>query len=345
MHGQLGSREQSRCDEEWRGGGEVSRDLDVAELQPLDRPDRDTARAAAHRHAGLREQRLRVVAGRRLLGDRGLAAVCVETREEHRGLHLRARDGQLVFDWPERSTLDRDRRATVCRLDRGSHQAQRLCDPLHRPGAERVVAGQLEPSFLTCEQPGQQAHERACVAAVDRLLGRLQAAQAGAEDAERAVVDFVDAHAERADGRERRLGVPRTAEARDARLPVRHRPEQQRSVRERLVAGDADVPPHGRRRLDLHAHVPVEKELRKSCNRDTSAWDTSGDSPRTGPGETRRERAVVTSPPRARGRRRRRSPVAPGAPRRARPPARRRRGSRACRRARSRGAAGRSRRC
>ena len=55
--------------------------------------------------------------------------------------------------------------------------------------------------------------------------------------------------------------------------------------------------------------------------------------------------SIFTRPPRAPARRRRRTPAARGSPRRVPPPARRRRGSRSCRPARSRGAAGRSRRC
>ena len=56
--------------------------------------------------------------------------------------------------------------------------------------------------------------------------------------------------------RERRLGVARAAPARDARLALGERADQQRAVRDRLVAGDADVAVDPGGRLDPHRAPP-----------------------------------------------------------------------------------------
>ena len=65
-------------------------------------------------------------------------------------------------------------------LDHGAHLRERPGDPLHRAPPERVVAGQLEATGLAGEDPGQQADRRAGVAAVDRLAGIPEAAEADA---------------------------------------------------------------------------------------------------------------------------------------------------------------------
>ena len=57
-----------------------------------------------------------------------------EPREQHRRLHLRARDGQLVADRGEPAALDHDRSVALGRLDLGAHPTKRLGDPLLRPG-------------------------------------------------------------------------------------------------------------------------------------------------------------------------------------------------------------------
>ena len=216
------------------------------------RRDRDAARLPRHAHAGLREQVLGVVARRQRLLDRGLTALGVEAGEQHGRLHLCARDGQLVRDRCQRAAFNRERRAAVRRLHGRGHQPQRLGDPLHRPRAERLVAGELEPALLPGEQAGKQAHQRARVAAVERLLRRCQAAQAAAEDAQRLGVGLVDADAEIADRLDRRLGVLGPAEAGDTRLALSHRRQEDGAVRERLVAGDGDVAGDRRGRLDPH---------------------------------------------------------------------------------------------
>ena len=104
----------------------------------------------------------------------------------------------------------------VVGLDARAHAAERLGDPLHRPGAERRVAGQLELlPVLAREDPGEQADERAGVGAVDRPARRGEAAQALAEDVQRVLAVLVDRDPEGAHRLDRRLGVGGAAEAGD----------------------------------------------------------------------------------------------------------------------------------
>ena len=84
---------------------------------------------------------------------------------------------------------------------------------------------------------------------------RDEAAQALAEDPQRVVVVLVDGDPERANGLDRRLRVGRSSEAGDARLPVAERSEQDRPVRDRLVARDGDVPDEPREWFDPHASI------------------------------------------------------------------------------------------
>ena len=82
-------------------------------------------------------------------------------------------------------------------------------------------------------------------------VGLAQAAQADAVDDERVDVLLVDLDAERAHDAERRLGVAASGRSDDTtRLALAERADQQRAVRDRLVAGDADVAVDARDRLN-----------------------------------------------------------------------------------------------
>ena len=144
----------------------------------------------------------------------------------------------------------------VVRLDARPHAAERLGHALHRAGAERRVARQLELlSLLTREDPREQADEGAGIRTVDRPARRAEPAQALAEDPQCVVVVLVDGDPEGADRLDRRLGIGRAAEARDARLAVAQRAEQHGAVRDRLVAGHRDVPDEAGERLDPHSSI------------------------------------------------------------------------------------------
>ena len=154
----------------------------------------------------------------------------------------------------------------VLRLDRGAHPAERLRDALHRTRAQRIVTGELEATLLAGEDPGQEPHQRAGVAAVDWLLRRDKAAETAAEDTQRVRIRLVDPDPQRSDCGDRRLGVVRATETGNSGLAFGDRSEQHRTVGERLVSGDADVAVNSRCGRDLHPAAPVEKELLKICN-------------------------------------------------------------------------------
>ena len=167
--------------------------------------------------------------------------VGAEAGEQDRGLDLRARHRQLVVDRLER----RAGRSVSGRWPSvvsiwAPMRRERLGDALHRPGRERLVTGQREGAVLEREQADDQPRQRAGVAAVDRR--GLQAAQADAVHDELVAV-VVDLGAERAHGARASTEVsPERPKPRTTRLAVRDRAEQQRPVRDRLVAGHREVP-------------------------------------------------------------------------------------------------------
>ena len=100
------------------------------------------------------------------------------------------------------------------------------------------------------EQAGQQPHERAGVPAVDRPLRLAEPQQPDAAHDQPVDLLLVHLRAERAHGGDRRLGVPRPTEPLHHGLAFADRADQHRAVRDRLVAGDADVPGDRGCRLD-----------------------------------------------------------------------------------------------
>jgi len=145
---------------------------------------------------------------------------------------------------------------TARRLDTRAHPGQRLGDPGHRPSGERFVALELEllPG-LPGQDAGQQADERAGVAAVDRAVRRAQAPQTDARDPQDFRTLLLDVDSQRSNGADRRLGVLGAAEAANDGLAVADRPDQDGPVGDRLVtwhrhrAAQADRRRHERHRI------------------------------------------------------------------------------------------------
>ena len=187
--GDQGGRHDERCRR-----GEVARNLDLAEREPLGRAHGDARRPDGDVCAGRLQHALGVVAGRGRLDDRRLA-VREEPGEQDRRLDLRARDGQRVVDRVERAPGDRHRQVAVRRLEASAHAAEWLGDPTHRPPRERLVARQLEAlTVLSGEDAGDQPDERPGVRAVDRPPRRAQPTEALPEHAERVGAVLVDVH-------------------------------------------------------------------------------------------------------------------------------------------------------
>ena len=199
MDVELRARDERRRDDERRRRREVTRHLDLAQLQALCAGR--TVTLCSRRVTGApAASSMSSVWSRVGTGSTTVVSpVGVEAGEEDRRLHLRARDRELVRDPVQRPPLDAHRQVAVLRLDAGAHARERLGDPLHRPRAERRVADELELlPLLTRENAGEEPDERAGVAAVDRPARRLQPAQPLPEDAERVVAVLVDGDPERA---------------------------------------------------------------------------------------------------------------------------------------------------
>ena len=130
---------------------------------------------------------------------------------------------------------------------------------------ERLVAGELEAALLAGERARQQPHQRAGVAAVERLrrapAGR--AARRRGRAASSASASSTSAPSART-AVERRLGVGRAAEAaRSASRPRAIAAEQHGAVRDRLVARDARSCPRDRRRRARSSRLVLEHRRRR----------------------------------------------------------------------------------
>ena len=183
----------------------------------------------------------------------GRPSLGAEAGEHDRRLHLRAGDWKRVLDPGERAAFDDERQAAVGRGDRRSHLGQRVDDPPHRAAGERLVAGELEAAVLEGEDPGDEAHERAGVAAVERCVGRAEAAQADAADDERVDVFLIEPGL-RARGRRRgstrcRLSGPSWRRV----SPLGERADQEGPMRDGLVARNGDVAVDAGGGLDPHS--------------------------------------------------------------------------------------------
>jgi hypothetical protein len=156
-----------------------------------------------------------------------------------------------------RAVHDERRVAPVAGLDLRAHQPERRRDAVDRPPADRAVAVEHEDAPLLRGQPaGQQPHQRAGVADVDRSAWLARLAQPGAAHDDRAVLVLLDERTDRAQRVERRQRVRRPQVVRDPHRLERHPAEQRGAVRDRLVGRRAQLAaqPPGRREEDA-AHV------------------------------------------------------------------------------------------
>ena len=133
--------------------------------------------AASTRQPKLEQHALGVIARDRRL-DHGRLTLRIQTGEQHRRLHLRAGDRQLVADTA--SALRRRGFAPAacrrCVSMLRAHLAQRRRDALHRPLHQRRVADQLAVEGLSGQQTRHQAHRGAGIAHVERVRRRLEPA-------------------------------------------------------------------------------------------------------------------------------------------------------------------------
>ena len=98
------------------------------------------------------------VVARRLGLDHRRLARGVEAGEQDAALHLRRGDRQRVLDRHHLVGADDGERhaAAVARLEAGAHAAERIDHPLHRPAAQRGVAGHEGGEAMARQDAGQE---------------------------------------------------------------------------------------------------------------------------------------------------------------------------------------------
>ena len=247
VHADISNRErlacaEARCHQEECRGRDIARHANVRRLQRLRCGKRHHAVACADLATEALQHALGVIARDSRLDHRGLTCR-VQTRQQHRGFHLRAGHGHLVADPLQRlATVNSHRRLAVMRFDAGAHGSQRLRHALHRAAHQRGVTDQFGIERLRAEQAHEEAHRRACITHVERGRGRVQTLQADAIDDDFTGTRSFDVDAEMRDRLHGGKAVFAFQKSRDARPPFRQRAEHDSAVRDRLVARDRDLP-------------------------------------------------------------------------------------------------------
>ena len=179
---------------------------------------------------------------------------CEQPGEQHRGLHLRRRDRELVVD---RARARRPRRRAA-RGRRSSRSARPCAGAARRRApsdASRATRRRRARSARSGPRgcPASEPHERPRVPrsrAARRARARPRRPTPWTEQRVDVLVDDLDA--ERAHRRDRRLGVRGATEAGDADVALAERADEHRAVRDRLVARHRDVPLERGHGLDAH---------------------------------------------------------------------------------------------
>ncbi len=201
----------------------------------------------ADRNAPGAQHPLRVVAGRERLAHRRRSRGG-QPGQQHARFHLGARNGRDVLDAAQgRRPRDRKRREGCARPahDRGAHRRQGCSDARHRAAAKGRIPVEDPEARQAREDSRHQAKGRPGVPAVQDALRLGQAAAAGRRHQ---VVDGAGITAQpRQGGPERScdvrgcLHVAAVTGARDPALAGREQREQERTVADRLVAGQAQL--------------------------------------------------------------------------------------------------------
>ena len=203
-----------------------------------------------------RDRQFRMISCRRRFVDGG-SSLEVQARQQHRALDLGAGHRRRVLDRMEPAAGDRERRAAVDGLDAGAHAGERIDDPLHRPPAQRGIAGDRRGEGMGRENARQQPCRRARVLRVERRRGRRQPTQASAvhDDGGLAAGDRIglalEGHAERAQAVERGRAIGAGRIVRDPARAIGQRRQQRVAMRDGLVAGDAKTARQAPRRDNM----------------------------------------------------------------------------------------------
>ncbi len=173
----------------------------------------------------------------------GRRAGCPETRKKYGRLHLGAWHRERVLDAMQVPASHRQRRETapLAAIDLRPHQPERHGNPVHRPLRDRRVPLQDAQAVQGRNEPGQQADTGAGVADVNESLRFMQAR--GAALHVEVSPTALRACAERHHGLERVADVLAVRQPPDPRTSLSPSGNQQRPVRDRLVAWRAEPAP------------------------------------------------------------------------------------------------------
>ena len=254
----VGAGQQRRGDEERRGRRDVARHVHLGQRAGVGPPSTltDAGRARDARAGGARASarcgrasapaRRRSSARSRRARRAGSPTSPARSRPAARSRSpCSSRPSIVSGRWP----------SVVSTLGAHARAAARRCAPSAGARATRRRRARSGP-------PGRRgcpSTSRTSVPALPQSIGavrRAQPAQADAVDASVSTSSSSTSTPSARTARERRLGVARAAPAADERLALGERADQQRAVRDRLVARDGDVAVDVRGRLDLHAAPP-----------------------------------------------------------------------------------------
>ena len=172
---QAGAGEERGGAEEKCCRGKIAGDGCIDGVERLRAGDGDGAGCAGERCAEGAEGQLAVVAGADFFED-GCGSGGLQSGEENAALDLRAGNGRGVVDGAKRAAVDGERRVSVSEREARAHGFERFANALHGAAREGFVADESEAAGLRREKPGDHAHGRAGVAAVERMSGGSDAA-------------------------------------------------------------------------------------------------------------------------------------------------------------------------
>ncbi len=175
--------------------------------------------------------------------DHGGLARGIKARQQDGALHLRRGDRKAVLDRHHLvGTDDGERHATaLAGLEAGAHLRQRPDDPLHRPAAQRGIAGHEAGEAMAGQDAGKQARRRPGITEVQHIVGLACTTDAKSAHAPRTAAFVLDLGAQRPQGGGRRQHVLTLQEAGDRVSPRARAP----NIRERW---ETDLSPGARTR-------------------------------------------------------------------------------------------------
>ncbi len=280
LPGRIAAATTAKAADEGSPGTTMSRPRSSGQPTTVMRLPPPSRRRHAHLGAEMAQHAFGVVARGMRLDHRGLARG-VEAGQQDGALDLRRGDRQAVFDGHHLVGADDGERhaPAVARLEARAHARQRFDDALHRPAAQRGVAGHEAGEGLAGQDAREQAGRGAGVAEIEHVGGLAAAA-----------------HAEAADSPDRRRPASCTTSAPRARSAAAVHSTSSPSSRPRTVVSPSASAPNIRARWDTDLSPGARtRPFRRATGRATSLAEALADratSSKDGGNATRRPRSM-----------------------------------------------------